>query len=365
MLIVSLLLSVVLVTIAYLDFKSRRSAVASSLVSTILVTLSAVLLTCVMPGLWLHSVAVLIGAFLWKARQWSAASFLRYMIYAAAPCYAVSLFFAVGQATKRSELVERNAFESMEDRVPAPRKSDQIALSTATKKHLGDLETRLAGETNNMRVLMLKRLHESSIATFINSPGFGAVRRIEPNEMTLRIWNRDELPIPQPGPIFSLPLSEKDVGEPTKDIDTVPLREMHLNGIVDFVNPQGFGWIESRQKVAGFRPHQFSAVPHTQRLKVRTVELVGILMHDSPVVYISDKLPSMQAARNAPTRSLSPFEAVGLEKLQKGEDLFVSETVEGVHLLGALRSVEQCIKCHGGERGDLLGAFSYNLLRLP
>jgi hypothetical protein len=212
---------------------------------------------------------------------------------------------------------------------------------------------------------MLKRLHESSVATFINSPGFGSVRRIEPDEMTLRIWDRDEQPIPQPGPPFAFPVSEKDLMEPAKEMDNGPLREMHLNGIVDFVNPQGFGWIESRQKVAGFRPHQFSTVPHTQRLKVRTVELVGILMHDKPIVYISDKLPSMQAARNAPTRSLSPFEAAGLEKLQKGEDLFVSKTVEGLHLLGALRAVEQCIKCHGGERGDLLGAFSYSLLPMP
>ena len=28
-----------------------------------------------------------------------------------------------------------------------------------------------------------------------------------------------------------------------------------------------------------------------------------------------------------------------------------------------IRSVSQCVKCHGGERGDLLGAFSYSLQR--
>jgi hypothetical protein len=34
-------------------------------------------------------------------------------------------------------------------------------------------------------------------------------------------------------------------------------------------------------------------------------------------------------------------------------------------MLGAARSVSQCIKCHDGERGDLLGAFSYYLQRQP
>ncbi len=30
-------------------------------------------------------------------------------------------------------------------------------------------------------------------------------------------------------------------------------------------------------------------------------------------------------------------------------------------MLGAVRSAKQCVKCHGGSRGDLLGAFSYTL----
>lgn len=36
-----------------------------------------------------------------------------------------------------------------------------------------------------------------------------------------------------------------------------------------------------------------------------------------------------------------------------------------VSALGAIRSIEQCTKCHGGKRGDLLGAFSYSLARTP
>ncbi len=34
-----------------------------------------------------------------------------------------------------------------------------------------------------------------------------------------------------------------------------------------------------------------------------------------------------------------------------------------VQMLGALRAARQCTKCHQVERGELLGAFSYNLVR--
>ena len=47
----------------------------------------------------------------------------------------------------------------------------------------------------------------------------------------------------------------------------------------------------------------------------------------------------------------------GLATLRKGEDLYVRED----RMLGSIRSTKQCIACHGGERGVLLGAFSYTL----
>jgi hypothetical protein len=32
-----------------------------------------------------------------------------------------------------------------------------------------------------------------------------------------------------------------------------------------------------------------------------------------------------------------------------------------LRMVGSVRSLKQCIPCHGGRRGDLLGAFSYSL----
>ena len=55
------------------------------------------------------------------------------------------------------------------------------------------------------------------------------------------------------------------------------------------------------------------------------------------------------------------FEMAGLQSLRSGEDLFAHEQGGVLRAVGALRATKQCLQCHGGNRGDLLGAFSYNL----
>ena len=94
---------------------------------------------------------------------------------------------------------------------------------------------------------------------------------------------------------------------------------------------------------------------------MRSIELVSLLLHDAPRVYATTDLPRMDKIRTVPTRSLDRFEETGLLELKVGEDFFTSETPKGVRMLGAIRSIEQCVQCHGGECGDLLGAFSYVL----
>ena len=133
--------------------------------------------------------------------------------------------------------------------------------------------------------------------------------------------------------------------------------------------------------MAGFVPHRFREVPRAtaheakpnktprssgapltaDRWKVRTLDLVGLLVHEAPVVYVSDHLPRMEELRGAPTRPLDKFEALGLSVLRRGEDLFTSRDGKHPRMLGAVYSSMQCVSCHGGERSDLLGAFSYTL----
>jgi len=98
------------------------------------------------------------------------------------------------------------------------------------------------------------------------------------------------------------------------------------------------------------------------------VELIGLLVHESPVVYLNPdgKLPSMAAVKEAKTRDLTAFESGGLKDLAAGKDVVsVDAATNQVRMVGAIRMAGACTKCHEGERGDLLGAFTYDLVRVP
>jgi hypothetical protein len=138
----------------------------------------------------------------------------------------------------------------------------------------------------------------------------------------------------------------------------------HLHALADFLYSAGFGYVKDRRHVSGFQAHRFSTVPApVAGWSVRRLDLVGLAMHEEPVAYVSDHLPRMDELRNAPTRRLDEFESRGLTALRGGEDLFVEERPPGLRLLGSIRNVPMCVECHGGARGDLLGAFSYRFGR--
>src|SRR5262249_35031386 len=122
---------------------------------------------------------------------------------------------------------------------------------------------------------------------------------------------------------------------------------------------------------AGFKSHGFRSAPdpgwrgESRRWRVQHIQLVGILAHERPVVYLTDKLPSMEQIRQGKTRTPDFFEEAALPALREGEDLFIASKGETVRVLGALRATKTCQQCHDAEVGDLLGAFSYTLRRAP
>jgi hypothetical protein len=139
---------------------------------------------------------------------------------------------------------------------------------------------------------------------------------------------------------------------------------LHDDGVLDFLNPKGFGFVKDRKHVAGFQKHGMTKVPEaTTTWSVAHLELVGLVVHERPVVYITANLPQMDEVQDAPMRPLDSFELDGLDALRRGEDLYYRGAEEKGRMMGSIRAVEQCLKCHGGNRGDLLGAFSYGLRR--
>ena len=73
----------------------------------------------------------------------------------------------------------------------------------------------------------------------------------------------------------------------------------------------------------------------------------------------------MEDVGDLPKRPLDDFEAEALEKIRTGEEVVTQATLNRIQMVGAVRALSTCIHCHGGNEGDLLGAFSYEILRNP
>jgi hypothetical protein len=273
-------------------------------------------------------------------------------------------------------LSERLAYEKKAADGPAPRLSEQA------ERNLKEQEKQLAGWTN--RAESLRALHTREVERFVNSPGFGRGRMLFLPSFLLDMPKAPPVPlitlgVPGPGKGAAWArVPDKGVADPT-GASIQPARDelagLHRRGLFDFANPSGFGHVKDRDHVAGFQPHAFRVTPALkpkgkkpagkETWKVGQLELVSLLTHDKPAVYVSRNLPRMKDLGKAKTRPLTEFEAKALGSLRKGQDLVAEATPGHIRMLGALRAARQCLECHEGQRGKLLGAFSYQMSRVP
>ena len=145
----------------------------------------------------------------------------------------------------------------------------------------------------------------------------------------------------------------------------------HWNASGEFLSAERIGYVEDRDHVVGFEPHAMTQ-PLQSRYdledwQVIRLELVSLLRFESPRVYESEYLPNMEllSSGELPTRELDEFEASALPQLRSDLDVVIDEpeNLERIRMLGSLRADEDCAKCHAVNRGELLGAFSYEFIR--
>jgi hypothetical protein len=264
-----------------------------------------------------------------------------------------------------AELRQQLPYESLEGRLPTRPLREGPLLCDPMR--LEDLESKIERESwYSSRADSLQRLHEHSVDQFVSSAGFGVGRmgfetsRIDAE--SLKSAAVETPPVPQPD-YFDPSVDLTGAGD--RDIsqrDGPKIGRLHELAVIDFVNPLGFGFTKDRQHVAGFQSHRMTKLPDpSDPWKVARIDLISLLLHESPVAYVSTDLPRMNELRTAPTRPLDAFEEEGLKSLRVGEDLFARGTGEKARMVGAIRATKQCLGCHGGGRGDLLGAFSYGL----
>jgi hypothetical protein len=342
---VTLGLSAIVLLFANGIARGVRFGGALFVVSTLIVLMSLL----AFPVVALQGILFVVASYVWRVSRRGPSSFLSLSCGATLIAYGLLAMVVLPSLREFGRLRALYPYESMEERLPVKTAPISLTLSAPATERLVRLEAEIPEHGNGYRTYQLRTLHEETVELFVSSAGFGFGRMLRPTERGLRVNLRRE-PIPlQPGSQSKLVWSPGDWERPTDSIG-------------DFVNSRGFGFFKDRQHVAGFETHQFSAMPElSNRWKVRTLELVSLLLHDKPEVYLSDHLPQMDRAHKQPTRPLDGFERFGLQALEEGDDMFITKHDDSVRMLGAVRSNSRCVACHGNQRGELLGAFSYVL----
>ena len=246
---------------------------------------------------------------------------------------------AVWNEREYARLRLAHPFESLADRVTVrppgtPPTFDSVAIEPLEGQY--ESQEQLAHSYFG-RSKLLRDLHDGHIRAFADAAGFGSSRMplIRPTEK--RLGDRPG-PAPESNPSLAV---------------------MVRDDALDFADPYRWGYRRD-DKVAGFLPHALRRRPGPPKeFTVETVELVGLLLAPDPRVYVSAELPRMDAVATTPTRHPDGFESPALARLRAGDELVHDEPAG--RLLGAIRAARQCLQCHGGDRGDLLGAFSYRL----
>jgi hypothetical protein len=344
------------------------------------------LLLCFFPALALQSVLTFVltlGCLALRSRP-------RTVVLTAAVAMVASygIFFAISIPELRElsrlrrefpveSMSRRLAYETNATKAPSPTESASEApeLSPGVDQRLSRFEGESRG---NIRRHMLASLHSRTSDEFVLARGFGPVRMLGVRA------DHVELPESNPIPVPALPESEPTYepdrgGSPALADEENPARllppenellAMHTSGMEDLFDRERMGYVRDREHVVGFQPHRFTNVPALaapknqpqSSWKIVRLELVSLLKHDSPVAYVSKYLPQMDELRDAPTRPLSEFERQALGRLRAEEDVVIREGPNRIQMIGSLRAGKHCLDCHSVQRGDLLGALTYELV---
>jgi hypothetical protein len=341
-----------------------------------------------LPAVGLQVVFALLAAVLCGQRVAGASAFRRSMVAATVAGYSFAAMIAAREQYEMNALATKYPIESMTPRLAYEtrhQESDRAAGVVQMSFPLGDgwdVLSRHQEHSFSLRRSALAQLHSSTVVRFLESPAFGVGRMTNlVNEGWLSSGDDPAVPQPDvarndnatPEPESSAERGDLDaarmVGAGDRQLNAGDFWNAHANTLAEFVSPDRYGLIRSRDEVAGFLSHRIgpradlhfgTALPPPERL-----ELVSLLKFAEPRVYVSENLPRMDELRDALTRSLDPFEQKALESLHRGEDIVSTDQPGTMRALGAIRALKQCLQCHTTQEGQLLGAFSYRWKGTP
>jgi hypothetical protein len=133
--------------------------------------------------------------------------------------------------------------------------------------------------------------------------------------------------------------------------------QMHTDYTRRFIESPGFGVSRIRPSFESITDLRIEGATY----QVVRVGLIGIAERARPVAYVTPHgmadLTNAVVRADIERRELTAFETNALPQLARGRDI-VSDLKAGL-VVGALRARQDCLKCHEGKVGTLLGAISY------
>lgn len=322
--------------------------------------------------------SVACGSRNWPSRRFAAVGLVATLFLASAVGVQGVLQAArAGKQHPMKSLAQRLESKVRTPRTPAPLSSAAVAsLETIEKQLSNKMERQIFGRYQKRRAA-LEMIHASQVMQFISSEGFGIGRSLTPTISDVELPGN--LALSQPAVLATASRSTGDRPTPWLPVPrtgaTYPaLNTLHFEASVQFLDPVRFGFVRDVEHVAGFQPHalrdivplrrqfqrdQQTSLSDHRRWVLERVELVSLLLHDEPGVYVSENLPRMDELAGTRLRSLNRFEVLAMNDLRNGESLVVRGQGDQLKMLGSLRAARQCAACHRVPRGTLLGAFSY------
>ena len=284
-------------------------------------------------------------------------------LLAAAAAYIYPTWTYLAREQEYDHLRMQYPIESLDQRLPPRRETPKAEpIPSQTLERLTQVEELAEVLSRDRRIYHLRQLHEEKVNRFIESPGFGVGRMVRdppnPTERNLKPREDDEHFVPQPSSPGH-PSSLFDGSTPLKLLPAEKqMLEMNSDSVINFAYPQGFGFLAGPRQAAGFRSHRFRELP---RPAIQRIELIGFApSRDTGGVHHGE------SANDGRSRE-SPHAAA--RHLRNGSPCQTAEgrgrdrRRGGGGIADGRRDplAKQCATCHDGNRGELLGAFTYTL----
>jgi hypothetical protein len=280
--------------------------------------------------------------------------------------YGFAIYSGLSEMQQLMALKAANPFKSLADRLEFEKTTPSISSSSHQPIYLAPFVAFQLNEQDKQhhaeyfdRAWALKELHENTAMHFARAAGFGVMRMPSIRREIVRLKPRTPIQLPA-----AIALDPANAAKSQ-------LPELHQNALFNFVDPNRIGYVPSRDQVAGFESHRLSSLQSNNdesstkpTWKVNRLELVSLLRHTEPCVYVAKAMPAMDKLAEVPTRPLNRFEQTALPQLTTQENVVVDQQSEHIQMLGALRAGKSCLECHEVDRGKLLGAFSYEFVPL-